>query len=157
MWDAVFYACREKLMKDTGAQSGRRFLVLLSDHDDNQSHVRSDEALKMAQAAGVTVYAIDASLGKNDSSDAEAMLGRANFIKLAEATGGRALAPKNEKQLQQAFDYVKMAMESQFSLSYRVPDIAEDGSFHTVEIKASDSKLKVRAQKGYYAPKSSQH
>jgi len=41
MYDALYFACRDKLLKESQNQTGpvRRAIILLSDGDDNQSHV----------------------------------------------------------------------------------------------------------------------
>src|SRR5439155_9901665 len=58
MYDALYFSCRDKLLK--GPQTGpmRRAVILLSDGDDNQSHVSREEAIEMAQRAEVIVYTI---------------------------------------------------------------------------------------------------
>ena len=48
MWDAVYYACRDKLMKDQSTGPVRRALILVSDGDDNQSRALRQEAIEMA-------------------------------------------------------------------------------------------------------------
>ena len=43
LWDAVFYACRDKLMKEKETGPVRRAIILVSDGDDNQSRVLRQE------------------------------------------------------------------------------------------------------------------
>ena len=59
MYDAIYFACRDKLMKvDKGQIATRRAIILLSDGEDNQSRVSREEAVEMAQRAEVIIYAI---------------------------------------------------------------------------------------------------
>ncbi|MCI0401988.1 MAG: VWA domain-containing protein, partial [Acidobacteria bacterium] len=58
MYDAVFYSCREKLMKQRDTVAVRRAIILLSDGDDNQSRSTMSEAMAMCQRAEVVIYAI---------------------------------------------------------------------------------------------------
>ncbi len=59
MFDAVYTACRDKLLDSTrGQEPVRKAMVLISDGDDNQSRVHLDEAIKMCQRAETIVYAI---------------------------------------------------------------------------------------------------
>src|SRR5271165_750437 len=58
MYDAIYFACRDKLMKDKSTGATRRAIILLSDGDDNQSRVSREEAVEMAQRAEVIIYAI---------------------------------------------------------------------------------------------------
>ena len=48
LWDAVYYACRDKLMKEREGFPVRRAMILVSDGDDNQSRVLRQEAIDMA-------------------------------------------------------------------------------------------------------------
>src|SRR6202140_4593315 len=47
--DAVFFACRDKLMQDQPRHKFRRAMVILSDGEDNNSRYTRDQALEMAQ------------------------------------------------------------------------------------------------------------
>src|SRR5579883_613102 len=51
LYDAIFFACRDKLMMDQPHDKFRRALVLLSDGDDNNSTHTREQALEMAQKA----------------------------------------------------------------------------------------------------------
>ncbi|HET7872335.1 MAG TPA: VWA domain-containing protein, partial [Terriglobales bacterium] len=63
LWDAVFYACRDKLLKENSPSGPvRKAIILVSDGDDNQSRVLRQEAFDMAQRAGVIVYTISTNL-----------------------------------------------------------------------------------------------
>jgi len=46
LFDAVYTACRDKLLAERGPDPVRKTIVLLSDGDDNQSRVYQDEAIK---------------------------------------------------------------------------------------------------------------
>ena len=48
LYDAVFFACRDKLAQDQPKFKFRRAMVILSDGDDNQSRYSRDQALEMA-------------------------------------------------------------------------------------------------------------
>ncbi|MFY9912483.1 MAG: VWA domain-containing protein, partial [Candidatus Sulfotelmatobacter sp.] len=58
MYDALYFACRDKLLKKPQNGPTRRAIILLSDGDDNQSHVSMGEAVEMAQRAETIVYTI---------------------------------------------------------------------------------------------------
>ncbi len=59
MWDSVYFACRDKLMKEPASGAVRRAIILISDGEDNQSRVYRQEAIDMAQRAEVIIYTID--------------------------------------------------------------------------------------------------
>jgi VWFA-related protein len=147
MWDAVFYACRDKLLKQSGRSPVRKAIILVSDGDDNQSRVLRQEALDMAQRAGVIVYTI--STNPSDMQDQ----GDKNLKMLAEATGGRAFFPFKLEQLSDAFRDIQEELRSQYSVSYKPDQFTPNGQFRPIQIVADSKKLHVRAKKGYYVPR----
>jgi VWFA-related protein len=55
LYDAVFFACRDKLPEDSPPEQFRRALVIISDGDDNQSRISREQALEMAHRAEAAV------------------------------------------------------------------------------------------------------
>src|SRR5215831_17101089 len=45
MWDAIYFASRDKLMKEQASSAVRRAIILVSDGEDNQSRVFQKEAV----------------------------------------------------------------------------------------------------------------
>src|SRR5690348_1875160 len=114
MWDAVYLACKEKLLKqneDGNNRTLRKAIVLVSDGDDNQSRVTRQQAFDMAQRSGVIIYTISTNLSNIlDSGDR-------NLKMLAEATGGRAFFPAKLHDLNDAFHSISEELRSQYSIS----------------------------------------
>jgi VWFA-related protein len=146
-YDAVYLAARDKLMKEKTSTPVRRAMIILSDGDDNQSRVTLSEAIEMAQRAEVIVYTISTNLAPN------ADRGDRVLKELAEATGGRVFHPFKIEDVADAFRDIQEELRSQYVLAYRPPTLAADGAFHPIEIQALNKKYKVRARRGYYAPK----
>ena len=147
MWDAVYYACRDKMMKEKNSTPVRRAIILVSDGDDNQSRVLRQEAIEMAQRAEVIIYTISTNLSNiHDSGDH-------NLQALADATGGRAFYPYKLSELSENFNDIQGELRSQYSISYKPDDFAANGEFRSIQIIPENKKLKVRARKGYFAPK----
>ena len=65
LYDAIFFACRDKLAQDQPRHKFRRAIVILSDGDDNQSRYTRDQALEMAQKADVVIYAISTNMSRH--------------------------------------------------------------------------------------------
>ncbi|MBZ5533546.1 MAG: VWA domain-containing protein [Acidobacteriia bacterium] len=147
LWDAIYVACRDHLMKQPETSVVRRAIILVSDGDDNQSRVLRSEAIEMAQKAGVIVYAISTNL-----TDPHAK-GDENLKMLANETGGRAFFPFKLSDVADAFHDVQEELRSQYSLSYKPDRFEANGQFRTIQIVMADKKLRVRAKKGYYVPK----
>jgi VWFA-related protein len=146
MYDAIYFACRDKLAKQQRTGPMRYALIVLSDGDDNQSHVTREEAIDMAQRAEVIIYTISTNVtGSRNDGD--------KILKyISETTGGRAFFPFQITDVANAFAEIQEELRSQYALSYRPAGLANDGRFHTIQILAQNKKLKVRARRGYYAP-----
>ncbi|MGE5321255.1 MAG: VWA domain-containing protein [Actinomycetota bacterium] len=149
LWDAVYYACRDKLMKEQEGFPVRRAMILVSDGDDNQSRVLRQEALDMAQRASVIIYTISTNLTSSSVDQ-----GDKNLKMLAEATGGRPFFPFKLQDLADAFHDIQEELRSQYVISYKPDKFYADGEFRQVKISMVDKKkLRIRAKKGYYVPK----
>jgi Ca-activated chloride channel homolog len=147
MYDALFYACRDKLMKQAQGGPMRRAIILLSDGEDNQSHVTREEAIEMAQRAEAIVYTISTNVSGTKGP------GDKVLERIADATGGRAFFPFQIRDVANAFAEIQDELRSQYAVSYKPADFKPDGHFRTIEIVASDRKnFRVRARRGYYAP-----
>jgi Ca-activated chloride channel family protein len=149
LYDALFYACRDKLQKSADQNSAvRRAIILLSDGEDNQSRVTREEAIEMAQRAEVIIYAISTNVS------GVKLHGDKVLERLAEATGGRAFFPFKVQDVANDFSEIQDELRSQYQLAYKPADLQADGRYHSIEIMAENHKnLKVRARKGYFAPK----
>lgn len=147
MYDALYYACRDKLAKAKDAGSVRRAVILLTDGEDNQSHVTREEAIEMAQRAEVIVYTISTNISGMKSH------GDKVLERIADATGGRAFFPFKVEDVADAFTQIQDELRSQYALSYRPNGFKRDGAYHAIEIVAEKHKdMHVRARRGYYAP-----
>jgi Ca-activated chloride channel family protein len=147
LFDALYFACRDKLMKAPQKGPTRRAIILLSDGDDNQSHVTREEAIEMAQRAEVIVYTISTNISGMKKS------GDKILERIAAATGGRAFFPFQIRDVSDDFAVIQDELRSQYALSYKPADFIFDGRYRTIEILAQNHKnLHVRARRGYYAP-----
>jgi VWFA-related protein len=148
LYDAIFYACRDKLQQDQPRHSFRRALVILSDGDDNASHYSRDQALEMAQKADVVIYAISTNISRIQTSGDKVLKYFTN------ETGGQAFFPFKVEDLDQSFENIANELRHQYNLAYRPEPLKADGLFHEVDLKVRGRKdLVVRARKGYYAPR----
>jgi Ca-activated chloride channel family protein len=146
LYDALYFACRDKLLKADHSGAVRKAIVLLTDGEDNQSHVTREEAIDMAQRAEVVVYTISTNL-TGSSSHGDKVLER-----IAEATGGRAYVPFQLSDVANAFASIQEELRSQYAVSYKPADFAPDGRYRSIEILAAAKGLHVRSRHGYYAP-----
>jgi Ca-activated chloride channel family protein len=148
LFDAIFFACRDKLMQDQPQHKFRRAMVILSDGDDNQSRYTRDQALEMAHKADVAIYAISTNITRIQS-DGDKIL---KYLSLE--TGGLTFFPFKVQDLAQSFENIANELRHQYNVLYRPDPVKTDGLYHTVDIKVKGRKdLVVRARKGYYAPR----
>ena len=146
LFDALYQASRDKLMKNSAGQAVRRAIILVSDGNDNQSRVTREQAIEMAQRAEVIVYTI--------STNTSGMIERGDRIlqRIADESGGRAFFPLKLQEVSDAFSEIQEELRSQYAVAYKPPDFKADGSYRPIEITAADRKLHIRARKGYFAP-----
>ncbi len=148
LYDAIFYACRDKLQMDQPRDKFRRAMVIVSDGEDNQSRVTRDQALEMAQKADVVIYAISTNISRIEGS------GDKLLRYLTEETGGQAFFPFKVQDLSQSFENIGNELRHQYNIFYRPEPLEADGLYHPVSVRLKSRKdLIVRARKGYYAPK----
>ncbi len=147
-YDAIYFACKEKLMMDQPRDKFRRAMIVISDGQDTESRVSRDQALEMAQKADVVIYAISTNITRDDS-DGDKVLRY-----LAEETGGQAFFPFKIEDLDQSFENIANELRHQYNIFYRPEPLKADGLYHPVTVKTKGRKdLVIRARKGYYAPK----
>ena len=148
LYDAIFFACRDKLQQDQPKHKFRRAIVIVSDGDDNQSRTSRDQALEMTQKADTVIYAISTNISRIDT-DGDKVL----RYYTAE-TGGRAFFPFKVEDLAQSFENIANELRHQYNLSYRPQPLVTDGLFHNIDVRVKGRKdLVVHARRGYYAPK----
>lgn len=150
LYDAVYFACKERLMKDQPMYKFRRAMVVLSDGQDNASRYSRDQALEMAQRADTVIYTISTNITHVETDGDKVMR------YFAEETGGNAFFPFEAKDLNQSFENIANELRHQYNLFYRPEPLKNDGLYHRVQIKVKDRRdLLVRARKGYYARRDS--
>jgi len=147
LYDAVFFACKQKLLIFPPPEPYlRRVMIVVSDGLDNQSEHSREEAIAMAQRAEVTIFAI--------STNRSGLTERGDKVlkRMAEETGGRAFFPFEARDLAANFQEIAHELRSQYSLAYVPTNEKTDGTFRTISIEPLDKSLKVRAKNGYFAP-----
>jgi VWFA-related protein len=147
LYDAIYYASRDKLLKLSEKGTVRKAIILLSDGEDNQSRVTREEAIEMALRAEVIVYPISTNVSGTVNK------GDKVLERIAEATGGRAFFPFKIQDVANAFHDIQDELRSQYAISYKPANFLADGRYRTIEIEPANKKYRVRARKGYFAPK----
>jgi Ca-activated chloride channel homolog len=148
LYDAIYFACRDRLQQDQPRHKFRRAVIIVSDGDDNQSRVTRDQALEMAQKADSVIYAISTNISRIEG-DGDKVLRY-----LTTETGGQAFFPFKVQDLAQDFENIANELRRQYNIFYRPEPLKADGLYHAINVKVTGRKdLVVRARKGYYAPR----
>lgn len=151
LYDAIFFACRDKLALDQPRHKYRRALIVLSDGDDNQSRYSRDQALEMAHKSDVVIYSISTNISRIQT-DGDKVLKY-----FAQETGGLTFFPFKVEDLAQSFENIANEMRHQYNILYRPEPLKADGLYHEVKVSIRNRRdFVVRARKGYYAPRVAQ-
>jgi len=145
LYDALYTACRDKLLDSArGPEPVRKAVILVSDGDDNQSRALLEDSIEMCQRAETIVYTI--------STNTSPWLGRGDDVlkKISEATGGTAFYPQKLKDISSGFRHIADELHSQYALQYKPADFRADGSFRDIYLSCRDGRYTVRAKRGYF-------
>jgi len=147
LYDAVFTACRDKLMDvSRGQEPVRKAMVLISDGNDDQSRVYLEEAVKECQRAETIIYTVSTNWSPSRDKGDDAL------IQMAAETGGQAFFPPSVEEMSTSFSSIEEELRSQYALTYTPADFKEDGAFRPIYLFCYDRRYQVRTRKGYFAP-----
>jgi Ca-activated chloride channel family protein len=143
LYDAVYLAAEEKLKHEIG----RKVMVVITDGEDTVSKVKKEEAIEAAQKSDALIYGIGVrSPGFRHDFGV--------LKKFAEETGGEFFSPRAKlDEIRKAFRSIGEDIQGQYSLAYRSNDGRKDGKFRSIKIRCKVRGVRIRARKGYYAPK----
>ena len=180
LFEAIYFACREKLLRETEPGGLRRVLLVITDGEDDASRYTLEQVVNMARRTEVTIYAIS-TIAHGQSSPGEKVL-----EKLTKETGGRVVAPwkkpasaefgtgylsqgqigntnaiyeigtgqygaETAAHLATALARIQKELELQYTIGYHPPNPVADGKFREIKVVSHEKDLAVRARKGYYA------
>jgi VWFA-related protein len=160
LYDAVYLACKMKLVKGSG-NDYRKMIILLSDGNDVYSVVTREEALEMCQRQEVTIFTVSTSAPPIKYTEKAAHLqnpcdvmgqeGDKVMKHLAQSTGGTAYCPFNTIDVGRSFERIANELRSQYTLAYTPTNRVRDGRFRQISIEARRENLLVHHRPGYYA------
>ena len=148
LYDAFYFACRDKLMKAPKSVTVRRAIILLSDGDDNQSHVTREEAIEMAQRAEAIIYTISTNVsgtkgaGRQSSRTHRRRHRRARLLPLPDSRCGQRLC-RNPGRTPQP---VRGCLQA------RRPQARRPLSHHRNPGQRPENIPGPRSRRGWYAP-----
>jgi VWFA-related protein len=135
VYDAIAQTCVQKLSKSENPNTPRRVILLISDGEDNQSHVTHTTAEETAEKEGVAVFSLitESSLAGPHGE---------HFMKeVSQITGGRAISVKKPTD---GVASLLAAIENQWTLTF-VPAQSPDQKLHSLVIKSSQKDIRISA------------
>lgn len=131
---------------------GRKVIVIVSDGADTISDLDFDSTLRQAQASDCQLYAVQTGLIEN--ANVRDLAAERRMQEMTAQTGGAVYVPRGTADLDTAFAQISADLAQQYILSYYPTDDPRDGRFRVISLRvASRPNVRVRARKGYYAPK----
>jgi VWFA-related protein len=135
VYDAIEQTCVQKLSRSGNPNAPRRVILLISDGEDNMSHVTHTHAEETAEKEGVAVFSLVA------RSSLAGPRGEHFLKEVSHDTGGQAISVKN---LMDGVAPVLTAIENQWALSF-VPAQSLDQKLHSLDIKTSQKDIRISA------------
>ena len=147
LYDALYTACRDKMLDVArGQEPVRKAIILISDGDDDQSRVYESEAIKECQRAETIIYSVSTNWTPSRGPGDKVM------AQIAEQTGGRVFFPPSVESMTNSFRDIEEELRSQYALTYTPADFKYDGSFHSIYLYCTDRRYIARTKAGYFAP-----
>lgn len=128
----------------------RKVLIVIGDGGDNASRATFADVLEKARSSDTVIYAVAlADAADRSGSDFGALR------RLAEATGGLAIAPRHVRSMARGFQKIGDDLRSGYTLAYAPERAERDGRFRRTRVTATlpgGQQLKVRSRPGYVIP-----
>ena len=134
---------------------GRRVLVIVSDGIETTSrHSDFDFVIQHVLTDDCQIYVVQT--GLYEGANVRQLAAERRMEQLSSQTGGAVYLPKTTNQLDVAFDQIAADLAQQYVLSYYPSNEHRDGRVHMLDLTVkSRNDVRVRARRGYYAPKKS--
>lgn len=124
LYDALAMACEQRMGPRDWRKPTRRVLLLISDGEDNLSHITRADAASEAIKAGVVIFTI------NTDASGKLLRGEKVMENLSTLIGGESFGGASRK----AFATIQESMDGMYYLSYVPPDAAKS-AVHKIEVK----------------------
>ena len=144
IFDSIYKACRDQWPGDSGTVTGN-FILLFTDGLDNESHARIADVIDRCQRSRTAIYVF------LDEWRTRGSLGQETLEELVAKSGGRMFYQPNNKALEQDLVMIENDIRSQYRMTYKIPELKRDGSFHRIKLECPAKRCEVLTRSGYYA------
>ncbi len=145
LYDAIALAS-DQLRAAADSDPVRRVIVLVTDGEENSSHVGFEDAVEHALRAESVIYVVNV---KDAAITEEDRAGDKIIGELATSSGGAALESRENEDIAQAFRKIQNELRSQYALGYRPRHLIADFFFRPIWVFGPKG-IRVRCRKGYY-------
>ncbi|MGH9368752.1 MAG: VWA domain-containing protein, partial [Thermoanaerobaculia bacterium] len=122
---------------------GRKALVVVSDGDDNRSHVDIETLVRYARSAGAPIYFIGLGIPITDFRS------RKVSKQIAEESGGQVLFMGNAEKMGEVTQRIEEELRSQYVLAFRSSSSKPPGEYRAVEVAVARPGITARTIRGY--------
>lgn len=134
--------------------TGRRVVVIVSDGVETTSRNDFEATIRQVLADDCQIFIVQT--GLYEGANLRALAAERRMQQLSGQTGGAVYVPKTTDELDAAFQQIAADLAQQYVLSYYSGEERRDGRFHLIDLRVRSRKdVRVRARRGYYAPKPS--
>lgn len=131
---------------------GRKVIVIVSDGADTISDLTFEATLQRVLSADCQIYVVQT--GQVENANLRDLIAERRMQEFAFQTGGAVYRPKGTTDLDTAFAQISADLAQQYVLSYYPAEERRDGLFRVISLRVKTRpNLRVRARRGYYAPK----
>jgi len=127
LYDSIAIACQQRMSAADSDRAGRRVLVVISDGDDNKSHITIGTAESEALMSRTTIFTI-----VTHASPVQRARGDRVMAELATATGGQSFTGLYRDDMPKVFATLGELIGGMYYASYTPPI---GGTVHEVEIR----------------------
>ena len=153
LYDAVAFA----LDHIQQGKHKKKVLMVLTDGEDNSSHIKFRKLIERAEEEGVLIYTVGMF---EEMSGMRFKMGRSGsqseLEKLAEVTGARAHFPTDIEGCRQSMREIAREVSEQYTLGYYPSNKTHDSKWRAIRVvvrQEGNKKYVARTRSGYYAPK----
>lgn len=132
--------CSRVLSRQAQPDSPRRVILVITDGNDNRSHIASHQAQEAAESEGIAIFSLNTS-GRDDARTIEQADDQQNLNEISRDTGGAMMRPLD---VDAAVASLLLALHHQWELTIAAP-AAHDGKLHPLTVHTSQKHVHLSA------------
>jgi len=122
---------------------GRKALIVVTDGDDNRSHVEYDTLLRYARSAGAPIYFIAVNIPFTDFKSKKITK------EIAAESGGAVFAISSASKMAEVTKRIEEELRSQYIVAFRSDSTKAPGDYRAVTITTKKPGISLRTIRGY--------